>query len=206
VRALSWSIRDDVRILLAPFSTYRRRREAGTGKRGLAWLARPLLLVVMMGAFVTVGHGGELLPTLLVGSSLAFAWIPFLQILLVAPFIALARPAPLSWSRAVDLFFLGHGPWSLWLWFLCVVVLARPPAGVAELAGAPWLLPSAALAAGWTAVILFAYFRTVLALSGARAFVFTAAYQAAIGTCAYLFVGATTYRVSPFSLYPSYWP
>ena len=199
-------MRDDVRVMLAPFATYRRQLAERRGPGPFTACARPMLVALVIGALVTLGHGGELLPTLLLGSVLAFLWVPLLQLVLVTPLVALCRPAPVSWPRAVDLFFLSHGPWSFWLLAVAGFVLVRPPSGLAGLAGTAWLAPSALLPTAWTAFILFAYGRTVLALSPVRSILFLAVYEAAIGACVYLLVGLATYRLSPFSLNPSYWP
>jgi hypothetical protein len=203
---MSFAVRDEIRVMVAPLTTY--RRLLGGPLPGTWWSAvrRPALMAVIIGGFITLSNSGELLPTLLLGTALAWSWIPTLQLLVAAPLIALARRRAVRLAPAIDLFFVNHGPWSLWLLAVTLVMMARLPDGLRELHQVVPLLLSALLPILWTCGIIFAYCRTVLALSVWRALAWTVIYQALIWFAAYLFVGAVTFRMWPFSLYWAWRP
>jgi hypothetical protein len=212
-------IRDELRLMLAPARTYQRLLADPSPRTGArALLTRPALIALTIGGFITLSNAGELLPTLLAGTTLAWAFVPILQALIATPLIALCRhlrrpttPSPptaprLHLSSALDLFFASHGPWSLWLLALTAFSLSQMPVGLDAAREVRMVALSALIAIGWTVVILIAYARTVLALPLAGALAFTFVYEAAIWACAYLYLGAVTFRVSPFSLYPAWLP
>ena len=93
-------------------------------------MPRPALMALVIGGFVTLGNSGELLPTLLLGSAVAWSWVPLLQMAIAAPLIALARRRRIRVCSALDLFFVGHGPWSLWLLAVTLLMMLQLPAGL----------------------------------------------------------------------------
>jgi hypothetical protein len=107
---------------------------------------------------------------LILGGAAVWSFAPLLQIAGAAAALPLARRR-LPFSRAIDLYFLAHGPWSLWL--LAVAgglallptrasfALLAPPAAFA---GLSVLVPLA-----WSGMITFAFFREALAMSRPRA-------------------------------------
>jgi hypothetical protein len=196
---------DEVRVMFRPFATHRRALdEVRVGWRAL--VVRPVLVAGVNGLAVTLSAAGELFPTLWLGSALTWAWAPALQMLLAAPLIVLARAlggSRLRLSSALDLFFLGHGPWSLWLM----------GAGVAL----GWHLPNTTgfdfmpvartivVPIVWTVLLVFAFFRVGLGLSRAKAVLLTLLYQGLLWGCVYLYVGVATYRLWPFNPYARSW-
>src|SRR5687767_5537725 len=120
---------DDLRVMLAPMASYRRLVEQPPVAGARTLLRRPALVALVVGTLVTLGNAGQLLPTLLVGSVLSWSWVPALQLLIAAPLIALARRRRVPLSAAVDLFFMNHLPWSLWLMGLAALLMAWFPHG-----------------------------------------------------------------------------
>src|SRR6185436_5396459 len=154
---------DDVAVMLSPLGTYRRLIESAPA--GASVLLRgPARVALVVAAFVTLTTGGEAFPTLLAGSLVAWSWVPLLQLAIAAPFIALARGRRVPFSTAVDLFFRGHLPWSLWLLGLAALMMARFPHGLAATRNLGTVLLTALVPIAWTWVITFAFGRTVLAL------------------------------------------
>jgi hypothetical protein len=196
-------LRDEIRAMWAPFAAYRDvlRRPLRVGWRAL--VTRPAWVALVIGAFVTLSNTGELLPTLWLGSLITWTWAPLLQMAIATPLIVVGRAIggrrDLPLSSALDLFFLGHAPWSLWLMGTGALLATRLPD--AALAGVLPILTAAIVPVAWTMVILFAFFRTVLALSLWAAALLTLLYQAALWGCVYLYIGAATYRLWPFSPY-----
>jgi len=191
-------VTDDLAVMLAPLSSYRRlvQRPAATGLRVL--VRGPARVALVVGAFVTLTSAGQALPTLLLGSVLSWSWVPALQAVVAAPLVALARRRAVPFSTAMDLFFKGHLPWSLWLMGLAALMMARFPHGLRETSHLGGLLLTALVPIAWTWVITFAYCRAVLALRWYWAGLGTLLYQAVIWSSAYLYVGATTFRLWPF--------
>jgi hypothetical protein len=198
-------LRDELRLMLAPRQTYQQLLAGGPPRGARAVLTRPALVALIIGTFVTLTNTGELLPTLLLGSVIAWAWVPGLQMALATPLIAACRPR-VRLSSALDLFFAGHGPWSLWLLVMTALLMARLPVGLDGARELRLVVTSALVPIAWTVIITFAFCRTVLGLSVARALAWTLGYEAALWACAYFYVGAVTFRVWPFSLYRNFWP
>lgn len=96
----------------------------------------------------------------------AISWSFVLAIqLLIAMLLVISVPSrPIGLGRALDLWFAGHFPYSLWLLVISAVVANLESASV-EMVIALALIPSL-----WTAVILSAFCRVVLGTSrrGAR--------------------------------------
>src|SRR4051812_25108761 len=129
---------DDLGVMLAPAASYRRLvgQPPAAGLRAV--VGRPLLVALVVGTFVTLTNAGQLLPTLLLGSVISWSWVPALQLGTAAALTAIIRRRPVPLSSAMDLFFMGHLPWSLWLMGLAAVLMARFPQG---LSGASNLRP-----------------------------------------------------------------
>lgn len=193
-------LRDDVRVMVAPLRTYRRLLETPPLVGWRAVCNRPATVALMIAACVTLSNAGQLLPTLWFGSALTWAWVPALQIAIAVPLILLARlvrPGPaVPLSSAIDLFFVGHAPWSLWLLGVGLLLAAGLPNGV--FAGLGNVLLSGLLPIAWTCIISFAFWRTVAALPLVLALLWTLLYQGIIWAIAYLCVGAATHRLWPF--------
>jgi hypothetical protein len=98
-------------------------------------------------------------------AALSWSFVVAIQILVGVGVIASAPSRRIRMARAVDLWFAGHLPYSLW------ILLAF--AGIANYAHAraAWLLAATAvIPAGWTTIIAAAFCRTVLGTTarGAR--------------------------------------
>jgi hypothetical protein len=187
-------------MMLAPRRTYQALLASDLPTGARAVLARPAFMLLIIGTFVTLINAGQLLPTLLVGSFVAWAWVPLLQMAIATPLIALCRPT-LRLSSAVNLFFANHGPWSLWLMAVTLVLMFQLPGGIDGASDVRLIAISALLPIAWTSFIVVNFARTVLQLSLVRALLFAAAYEALIWACAYFYLGAITFRMWPFSLY-----
>jgi hypothetical protein len=198
------SFSDDLRVMLAPAASYRRLVEQPPATGARAVLRRPALVALVVAALVTLGNAGQLLPSLLVGSILSWSWVPALQLAIATPLIAAARRRRVPLSAAIDLFFMGHLPWSLWLMALAGWLLVRFPQGISGGFPVRGLLATALAPVVWTWVLTAVYCRTVLALPRWACALWVLAYQAVLWGCTYLYVGAVTYRIWPFALYRSF--
>jgi hypothetical protein len=86
--------------------------------------------------------------------------------ILVGQIAALAvlcgRERGLSFWRAIDLFFMGYGPWSLWILGVSAIWAFASPMQAFVWAGIRTILPTAGFAALWSGYIDFCFFRQVL--------------------------------------------
>jgi hypothetical protein len=135
-------------VLVSPARAYREyvRRAAPAGFA--AALGRPLLVALVQGVAISMA-ATQSVAAPLVASVTAYWSISVLVQLLAA--LVLIRPAvargSLPVTRALDLFFLGHAPWSLWLLL---------SAGVMAFAPSVWWLRWIALAGMIVPVVLTA--------------------------------------------------
>jgi len=80
-----------------------------------AWIAlrRPLFVAFVLGCTISLTATGRLTLTLIAGSMVAWAFVPAFEALGFA--VATRRiVTPLPFSRRLDAFFAGHGPWTLY--------------------------------------------------------------------------------------------
>jgi len=191
-------VSDELRIMAAPIARYRALCQRPPAAGVFTLLRRPAGVALLIGGVVTLTTTGTLTPGLWLSSALCWAFAPALQAVVAGALIlAVGRRRQLRFASAMDLFFAGHGPWSLWLLALAAGVMVNLPLGTAAL---PRLLiaATALVPIAWTAVILFGFARTVLGLPPRGALVWTAAYQIALWGLIYLYVGAVTYQLPPF--------
>jgi hypothetical protein len=194
---------DELLLMVAPAATYRRLLAGPLRSGWRAILYRPAVFALVIGAFVTLTNSGQLYPSLLLGAAVGWAWVPLLQLLVATPLIAIGRRRPMPLSTALDLFFLGHAPWSLWLLVAGACLMRDLPEALATLRLGPLLL-SALLPIAWTNLLIWAFARNVLGLPAWLAALGTLAYQALIWGAAYLYVGAVTFRLQPFSKFAGF--
>ena len=108
-------ISPEVHVMLSPTRAYAAYAPAHT-RSGL-WIAlrRPLFVALLLGVTIAMSATHTVAAPVVV--SVTICWSVAVLIQLVTGLIVVGpssrRAVPLS--RAVDLFFLGHAPWSLWL-------------------------------------------------------------------------------------------
>lgn len=174
--------------MLRPFGTYAElARRPGERWQGLAG---PLRWLLVIGCFVSLTSAARIVVDHMILAPLSWALIPFVQSLWIVAIARLFR-ARLGWRAAVELYFVGHGPW------LSVLALV---AGVCLIAPEPWpvfrfLLSTGALpllalvATAWCVLLTYALFRSAFALGRAASLAATASfYTAATATFAGYFL------------------
>ena len=156
----AWS--DQARVLVRPFATYA-ALGADDEPTAPAIFSRSFVLLLALGAFVSFTAAGRLVPLHVVSPSLAWAYIPLLQLASLAIVRRVfAREERLG--RMFALHLAGHGGWMLLLLSIAAACVLSPDAPATLL----WslrhgVLPLAVLATfGWGIVITFALFRSGL--------------------------------------------
>jgi hypothetical protein len=160
-----WS--DELRIMLRPVSTYRELSKAAVDSGVWAIIRRPLFVALVVGSFVSITVSGRLTISLLFDGMVFWSFVPILQGVLMSGIVVIFGRRRLSSSKAVDLFFMGHGPWLMWLLAIAATCLFFP---VKQFYLWPihggWVLPVSLLGAWiWSSVTTFAFLRGALELS-----------------------------------------
>jgi hypothetical protein len=171
------AVSPELSVMCGPAAAYRRLAGATRQPDGIAVaLRRPAFVALFIGAGVSILATGRIsLATL---ASVTACW-SFAAIIQTAAAFAIIRTTPgriVSTTRALDLFFMGQGPWALCvLLTIASTAVTRNPAAIPRLA-----LLAAPLAAAWTGIIVFAFCRTILQATPRAAIARTFLYQTAI--------------------------
>jgi hypothetical protein len=175
-----WS--DEARALFRPFRTYRdlAQGEPVTGWRVL--LRRPILYLLLLGAFVSLSAAGRLVSVHVFSTAIFWSFAPFLQMAAVALLARLLAPRR-GVARAVDLHFVGQGPWLLTLFALVAICLFAPRVydTFVFLLGTGVLPGMLVLTMLWSMVLTVAFFRSGLSLSWAKTGLATILYYGLYG-------------------------
>jgi hypothetical protein len=132
------------------------------------WMAirRPLLLAFVCGCAVSLMTSGRVTLRLTVPAMLYFTFVPLIEIAA----LAVVRSRSISLARAIDLFFMGHAPWPLWLTGFAAAWAFLPAMQVFATLTRPltWYAP-VLLVLAWSAYIDFWFLRCVFERTPARA-------------------------------------
>ena len=158
----------DVHVALAPDRYYKQLVAADEQIDLWRMLRRPLIVALVIGTAVPIMAVQRVTLGLLISSTLSFLFVVAIQIAVGALLIASTatgrgRPSGRPFARALDLWFAGHVPYSLWLLLAAAAIAAMPAAGL------DGLIAVAVIPSAWTAVIVAAFCRNVLGTSTAGA-------------------------------------
>lgn len=165
----------DLSVALTPVAAYRRlvaSRPASSWSRALR---RPALCMLLVGTSVAIASTGRISPTLLASTTISWSWVVLLQLAIA---MAMVQPLPRgidrAFPRALELWFSGHAPWTIWLLLLAPVARLFPDLPVEALV-VSMLVPIV-----WTARIAAAFSRVVLGRTAVESWARAAAHQAAV--------------------------
>ncbi|HEY7190890.1 MAG TPA: hypothetical protein VH436_30270 [Vicinamibacterales bacterium] len=159
----------ELQVALAPTASYQRflsssgsgPAEAGHYVRSLRRPAMVVLVIAVMSPIMAVQH---VTVGLVATAALSWSFAVVLQSIVGLGIIASAPARRITVLAALDLWFAGHVPYSLWIMvgFAAITIMPFRSLGV--------LIGSAIVPAIWTAFIVAAFCRTVLGTtaSGAR--------------------------------------
>lgn len=169
-----WS--DEARALVRPFKTYEAlAREPADDRRKLA--AKVLTVLFVLGGFVSLTASGRLVASHVINTMVFWSFAPALQAGVMAVVVKLfAREAKLT--RALWLYFVGHGAWMLFLLSLVAVCLFAPNVyrtmmGLLTRGVVPFLMLGTIV---WSIVLTLAFFRRGLGLGKGRSALATLVY------------------------------
>jgi hypothetical protein len=153
----------DVRVALAPDRYYQQLIAADEPIDVWRMLHRPLIVALVIGTAVPIMAVQRVTLGLLVSSAVSFSFVVAIQIAVGAVLVASAASRRVRMARALDLWFAGHVPYSLWLLVAAGAIAAMPAAGL------DGLIAVAVIPSVWTAVVVAAFCRHVLGTSKAGA-------------------------------------
>lgn len=157
--------------MLRPRETYATLARMRGGGSVLTAMRRPALVALVIGVAAAMAATRHVTPALVLSTTLCWLFIVVLQAGIGLALFAGPARRTVGIARALDLYFAGHAPWSLWL--LAVAAygpspIGRPQLPVAVAAVVPMFL---------TARTLVAFFREVLELDPRHALARAAAQQ-----------------------------
>jgi hypothetical protein len=161
----------ELRLMVSPRDTYAMlARVSGRGTVVTA-IRRPLIVALVLGVSTAMSGTGHVTPALLFSTTACWAFVVVIQAAIALTLVAAPARRTVGLARAIDLYFAGHAPWSLWMLAAAAwspSPLGRPVLPVAIAAAVPLIM---------TPRILSAYFREVLELDPRDAFARAAAQQ-----------------------------
>ena len=162
----------ELRLMVSPGDTYAALARVPSRGTWVTAIRRPLVVALVLGVTVAIGATGHVTPALVLSTTLCWCFVPLLQLAIALPLVAGPAGRTVGLARAIDLYFAGHAPWSLWM--LAGVMVAPWPI--------EWSMTPVLIAAGipliLTPRIVSAFFREVLELDPRAAIARTAAQQA----------------------------
>jgi hypothetical protein len=145
-------------IAFRPEAAYRMcMMDAGAGAGPL--LCRLGNVILVIGVAVPIMAVQRVTVGLFLATALSWSFVLAIQVAMGALVIASAPARSIRFWPALDLWFAGHLPYSMWLLVLAAV-LASLPAGSVDM-----LIALAVIPAAWTAAIVSAFCRVVLGTS-----------------------------------------
>lgn len=159
--AISWS--DELLVMLRPAAAYERlSREA---RRGSLW-QKPVLVAFVIGLALAVSSAGRPTLRLVLDCAVAWSFIPALQVGSVA-LVAVALGRGALWKRAVELHFLAHLPWSVWILGIATLAVCLPPERDEQVWSS--MLVTAAIPFLWSRILSWHLFRRGLGMGAPAA-------------------------------------
>src|SRR4051812_40766721 len=148
----------ELRVMFDPVSTYASLAAERTPASGRwAALRRPALVALVTGTAAAVASTGRVTFSLVVSCTICWSVVPLLQAATAAGTLRPAGAVRLGAAQRLDLWFVAHGPWSLWM------LGASAAAAFAGTRPSEWIgIGSAIVPAIWTAWIALAFCRGVL--------------------------------------------
>jgi hypothetical protein len=177
-------ISPDIHVMLSPARAYAAYAPAHI--RDGVWIAirRPLLVMLIQGVAIAMTATRTVAAPVVL--SVAVCWSAALLVQFVAAgSLITSRPnRTVSTTRAIDLLFLGHAPWSLWILAAAGVLTWGPTSS-----GLPWIvILTMVVPAAITTRIVYAFARHVLGMDHRTAWRRAALHQAIVWTLFILFI------------------
>ncbi len=146
----------DLRLMCSPSSVYRTLAPQAAGTTPRTALARPLLVAVVIGCAMAISATGRITTGLAVSCILCWSFVPALQMLTGSRMLT-PHTGGLGTAARMDLWFMGHAPWSLWMLAAAAIFTWSAETTRIEV----FVAASAVIPAIWTGIITYAFCRVV---------------------------------------------
>jgi hypothetical protein len=156
-----WS--DEARVAIRPEATYRRLVTAPEPTSLLRLLRRPAVVLLVISTLVPIMAVQRVTVGLVITTAVSWGFVVAIQWITGWLVVASAPARRVGFRRALDLWFAGHLPYSLWMlvFFSAMANMRSASVGLVALSA---VVPSA-----WTTAIVAAYCRIVLGASPSEA-------------------------------------
>jgi len=161
----------NARVALAPEDTYRQLVSEVTQPRWWQALARPALVLLALAVVVPIMAAGAVTASLVLTSAVAWSAVLLIQIAAALVTIGSAASRRVGLTRALDLWFAGHLPYTAWI-LLLPLITASHTIWPLDAIAVTFIVPTV-----WTTFIATAYCRTVLGTTAGGARSRVAAHQ-----------------------------
>src|SRR5262245_40593254 len=152
----------DARVAFRPEATYHALLTEAPSSPWLA-LRRPALVLFVIAVGVSIAATHQVTISLLLTTAAVWSAIVLIQMAIGAAVISSSPSRNVGFAQALDLWFAGHLPYSLWILALPMLTVV-PVATPHEIMGISLVVPLV-----WTTFIVTAFCRVVLGLSPAAA-------------------------------------
>ena len=176
------TVSPELHVMLAPARAYASYLPAQAGSGFWIAIRRPLFVALIQGVAIAMTATRTVAAPVVI--SVAICWTATVAIQLAAAsiLIASAPHARVGPARAIDLLFLGHAPWSLWILGAAAALTWGPNAS-------EWIMIlTMVIPAAVTTRIVFAFARTVLGMDRRAAVRYAALHQIIIWIAIILFI------------------
>jgi hypothetical protein len=160
-----WS--PDLWVMLQPAAAYKWLAGLAAGRGKWIALRRPLFIAFLLGCMISLLTSQSLALRLVADGAINASFILLGQIFALA--VVRGRERTVPFSRAIDLFFAGYGPWSLWILVYSALWAFASPLQASTWAGSRAMFWAAAPVALWSGYVDYCFFRCVLQRSPERA-------------------------------------
>lgn len=155
---LDWG--PEIRVMFRPSTAYQALAGQPPNPKIFRVLQRPLFVAFLLGCMVSLITSQCLTLRHVAGGTINASFVLVGQIAALA--VVCGHRNRQSFAHTIDLFFLGYGPWCLWVLIFSAAWAFAPPVQAFVWVGMPTILPTASLVAICSAYIDFCFFRHVL--------------------------------------------
>ncbi len=119
-----WS--PEIRVMLNPIAAYRQLSQSSDRDGFWLLLRRPLFATFVFAGFVSLTTAGRLTVPLVLGSTIIWSFAPLLQMILITSVVFICARGQIHLPKAIDLFFMGFGPYLLWFLIVAGLCIFAP--------------------------------------------------------------------------------
>jgi hypothetical protein len=152
----------ELRVAVAPDATFRQLMASQATVHGWRLLRRPAMVILVIAVLAPIMAVQRVTIGLVATAAVSWCFVVGIQTIVALCVIASA-PSRVRMAQAIDLWFAGHLPYSLWM------LVGFMWMGAATSGSLRLLIASAIVPAAWTAFIVAAFCRTVLGTSSSGA-------------------------------------